>query len=142
MDTDFSSTDSPRFEHADALSVIRRWVALVNEGRARDVAALYSNEALLLPTFSPHALVTDAGRIGYFETLATRQGMQVSMHEKTLRIRSLTDEIKVASGIYRFSFEIDEEPLTFEARFTCVMDMSLEQPIQHHHSSQVPRTLG
>jgi len=97
---------------------------------------------MLLPTFSTHALDSEADRLDYFKTLASRQGPSVSLHEKTLRVRTLYSHLQIVSGIYRFSFEIDGEPLTFEARFTWVMDFSQERPIQHHHSSQLPRTLG
>jgi hypothetical protein len=125
-----------------AVGVINNWVEWNNAGDFRKVASLYSEEAVLQPTFSPHVLSTEEGRLKYFESLASRKGIQVSLHEKTLKIRPLSDSIQVASGIYRFSFEIDDEPLTFEARFTWVLDLSCDRPVKHHHSSQVPRTLS
>lgn len=125
-----------------AAAVVRQWVDAVNGGRPQDAAALYADDALLLPTFSTHALDGESGREEYLQNLASRQGLNVSLHEKTLRVRCLSGNVQVASGIYRFSFEIDGEPLTFEARFTWVMDFSKPRPIQHHHSSQLPRTLG
>lgn len=125
-----------------AIGVVKRWVDAINGGRPTEAATLYAKDALLLPTFSTHALDTEAGREEYLKMLASRQGLSVSLHEKTLRIRCVSECVQIASGIYRFSFEIDGEPLTFEARFTWVMDFSKEKPIQHHHSSQVPRNLG
>ncbi len=126
----------------DPVTIIRNWCQWNNEKRAEDVAGLYAEDAVLQPTFSNHVLMNDELRLQYFTSLGERKGLEVFLHEKTLKIRNLGAFICVASGIYRFSFEIDEEPLTFEARFTWVMDLSKDRPIQHHHSSQVPRTLG
>lgn len=137
-----SPIDHPAADSSHAEGVVRRWVEAINRGRPQEAAALYTGNALLLPTFSTHALDTEAGRNEYFQMLASRRGLSVSLHEKTLRIRCISESVQIASGIYRFSFEIDDEPLTFEARFTWVMDFSKPRPIQHHHSSQVPRTLG
>jgi hypothetical protein len=137
-----SHIDHPAADSSHAAGVVKMWVEAINGGRPQEAAALYAGDALLLPTFSTHALDTGTGRDEYFQMLASRQGLSVSLHEKTLRIRCLSESVQIASGIYRFSFEIDGEPLTFEARFTWVMDFSKPRPIQHHHSSQVPRTLG
>jgi hypothetical protein len=126
----------------DAVAVVRRWVEFVNSGDADGVENLYADHAVLLPTFSPHTINTRQQRGDYFRSLASRKGLQVSIHEKTVRIRALSPSIKVASGIYRFCFEVDDEPLTFEARFSYTMDLSKPHPIKQHHSSQVPRTLG
>lgn len=134
--------DSTAEDVSQAVGVVKTWLAAINSGRPQDAAALYADDALLLPTFSTHALDAEAGRDEYLRSLASRQGLSVSLHEKTLRIRFLSASVQIASGIYRFSFEIDGEPLTFEARFTWVMDFSKQCPIQHHHSSQLPRTLG
>ncbi len=137
-----SPINHPAADSSHAAGVIRKWVEAINGGRPEEAAALYASDAMLLPTFSTHAMDNKAGRDEYFQMLASRQGLSVSLHEKTLRVRCLSESVQIASGIYRFSFEIDGEPLTFEARFTWVMDFSKPRPIQHHHSSQVPRTLG
>lgn len=126
----------------DAASVVTRWMDYVNAGDVIGVTGLYAEHAVLLPTFSPHTINTAAQRSEYFDSLASRRGLQVSLHPKTLRVTSLSETVKVASGIYRFSFEVDEEPLTFEARFSFAMNIKKPNPIKHHHSSQVPRTLG
>jgi hypothetical protein len=63
------------------------------------------------------------------------------LHENTLRIHELGEGKELVSGIYRFEFKIDREPLVFEARFSLVIDRASPSPILHHHSSQLPRTL-
>jgi len=122
--------------------VILAWVDIANRRRPGTVYSLYADGSALLPTFSPHTLRTEDTRKGYFDLLASRPGMEVFLHEKTLRIQSIAPNIEIATGIYRFQFAIDDEPLVFEARFSFVMDLSLEAPILHHHSSQIPRTLS
>ena len=126
----------------DAATVVTRWMDCVNAGDVAGVTSLYATHAVLLPTFSPHTITTEEQREEYFNSLASRKGLQVSLHAKTLRVTSLSETVKVASGIYRFSFEVDDEPLTFEARFSFAMNVTKPRPIKHHHSSQVPRTLS
>ena len=134
-------SSSSNYKH-DPVTIIKNWCEWNHAGLAQDVAHLYAENAVLLPTFSPHVITSDAGRMEYFQTLGARKGLSISLHEKTLKVRDLGAGIHVVSGIYRFSFEIDDEPLTFEARFTWVLDLTKDRPIQHHHSSLVPRTLG
>lgn len=122
--------------------VIQLWLDAVNQRRTDEVLALYSPEALLLPTFSPHTLWTTEKRRGYFDQLASRPGMEVSLHEKTLKIQVVGPGVEMLTGIYRFQFAIDDEPLVFEARFSYLIDLNQAAPILHHHSSQIPRTLS
>jgi hypothetical protein len=126
----------------DAATVVTRWMDCVNAGDVAGVTSLYASHAVLLPTFSPHTITSEEQREEYFKSLASRKGLQVSLHAKTLRVMPLSETVKVACGIYRFSFEVDEEPLTFEARFSFAINITKPRPIEHHHSSQVPRTLA
>ena len=63
------------------------------------------------------------------------------MHEKTLMMRDITNEIHCVSGIYCWRFAIDGELFNFEARFGYTLNLALPAPIMHHHSSQIPRML-
>jgi hypothetical protein len=80
--------------------------------------------------------------MGYFEQLATRQGVGVKLHDKSLRTQLMSDTLHTLSGVYSFEFEVDQVLLSFPSRFTFVVDLSREKPILHHHSSQVPRNLS
>jgi hypothetical protein len=122
--------------------LVEVWVNAVNEKQLDCLLGMYAEDSILLPTFSPHTIRTLEGRRDYFERLATRKGLNVFLHERTLRVVALDSKYEVASGIYRWSFEIDDEPLGFEARFTYCVDLSRSSPIVHHHSSQIPRTLS
>ena len=121
--------------------VLDVWTSGVNSGALDQVVELYDEGAVLLPTFSNRSL-SDSPRIKeYFEKLFRHEEVQVSLHEKTLVTQALSESIYLMSGIYRWEMEIDDEPLSFEARFSYVLDLESSAPIMHHHSSQVPRML-
>lgn len=127
--------------YSDPLSVLQLWMAAINSGNSKAAGDLYAEKALLFPTFSSHALRTPEERFGYFDLLTKREQLQVTLHERTLHLNSLSEEHQVLCGIYRFSFVVDEQPLNFEARFSFLLDLEQQAPILHHHSSQVPRGL-
>jgi hypothetical protein len=122
--------------------VLFQWVTRVCAGDAAAIAALYHESAVLVPTFSPHTVITPEGVQQYFEQLASRKGLGVRLHSKALRKQSQSETLHTLSGICSFEFEVDQVLLSFPSRFTFVIDISLAQPIIHHHSSQVPRTLS
>jgi hypothetical protein len=122
--------------------VLFQWVSRVCSGNPDDIAALYHESAVLVPTFSPHTVITTEGVRNYFGQLATRDGLGVRLHNKALRKQSLSDTVHTLSGIYSFEFEVDQVLLSFPSRFSFMVDISLATPILHHHSSQVPRNLS
>jgi len=125
-----------------AEEVLFQWVSRVCSGNADDITALYHESAVLIPTFSPHTVITREGIRNYFGQLASRDGLGVRLHSKALRKHSQSETLHTLSGIYSFEFEVDQVLLSFPSRFTFVMDISLDKPILHHHSSQVPRNLS
>ena len=128
----------PNFAPNDLLV---EWARLVNERRLEGVLALYDESAVLIPTFSNRLLNTPE-RIGeYFETLCGREGLVLSLHEKPRLVTPVEGGLYALSGIYRWRFEVEGEPLDFEARFSFVLDLERRAPILHHHSSQIPRML-
>jgi hypothetical protein len=122
--------------------VLFQWVSRVCCGNPADIALLYDEKAVLIPTFSPHTVTSPDGVQGYFSQLATRQGLGVRLHNKALRVQSMSETLHTLSGIYSFEFEVDQVLLSFPSRFTFVVDITRERPILHHHSSQVPRNLS
>lgn len=125
-----------------AEEVLSRWISGICTGAIDEVESLYHETAVLVPTFSPHTVNTTQGIRQYFDQLATRNNLQVRLYDKSLKKQSLGCSSWVLSGIYAFEFEVDQLLLTFPSRFTFAVDLSLEQPIIHHHSSQVPRNLS
>jgi hypothetical protein len=128
-------------QQPSSLSIIKDWISLLNAGNLEALLALYADDCDILPTFSPRSLTNAEDRRAYFVQLAARPALRASLHENTLRIHELGEGKELVSGIYRFEFKIDREPLVFEARFSLVIDRASPSPILHHHSSQLPRTL-
>ncbi len=126
----------------NAEEVLFQWVSRVCSGSPDDIAALYHESAVLVPTFSPHTVVNTEGVRNYFGQLASRDGLGVRLHNTALRKQSFSDTLHTLSGIYSFEFEVDQVLLSFPSRFSFMVDISLERPILHHHSSQVPRNLS
>jgi len=117
------------------------WMHAVNAGNVENLLALYNENAVLIPTFSNRILNTPGKLRAYFETLGSREELSISLHEKTLISQGINEATFTLSGIYCWRFAVEGELLSFEARFTYVLDMSNPRSIMHHHSSQVPRTL-
>lgn len=122
--------------------VLDDWTQGVNTGAFDSVIGLYHEEAVLLPTFSNHIFADQAGITSYFEQLGARGHISIELHENTIRRQQHSGTLETISGIYGWRFDVENEPLTFEARFTFICDLGLTSPILHHHSSQVPQGLS
>lgn len=121
--------------------ILAQWMKAVNDGDVENLLGLYDSQAVLIPTFSNRILNTPAKLREYFEKLSSREELSIALHEKTLIIQELQNQVALMSGIYNWRFSVDGELLNFEARFSYVLDMSRHSPILHHHSSQIPRML-
>ncbi|RZV13528.1 nuclear transport factor 2 family protein [Aliarcobacter butzleri] len=121
--------------------ILEQWMQSVNNGNVENLLSLYDKDAVLIPTFSNRLLNTPDKLKNYFEKLGSREELSIALHEKTLLIQELKNEIYSLSGIYNWRFAVDGELLNFEARFSYIIDLSKPNPILHHHSSQIPRTL-
>ncbi len=121
--------------------ILKAWLQAVNNGDIECVMALYAENAVLIPTFS-NRLLNDTGKIrNYFESLNAREELSVALHEKTVTVQAISTSISALCGIYCWRFAVEHELLSFEARFSFVLDLALNNPIIQHHSSQIPRTL-
>ena len=121
--------------------ILKEWMQAINGGDVEALLALYDAKAVLIPTFSNRLLSKTASIREYFEKLAGREDLSIALHEKTLNIQPIKDDVYAMHGIYCWRFAIDGELLSFEARFSYVLDLALPNPIIQHHSSQIPRML-
>jgi hypothetical protein len=135
----FLSTRKQKMDKAREF--LKLWMGHVNGGNLEGVLALYHESAILIPTFSNRLLAKPEGIREYFERLFTRDEISIALHEKTLSIQPIQGELYSACGIYCWRFAIDGELLSFEARFSYLLDFSRPKPILQHHSSQIPRML-
>jgi len=121
--------------------ILEQWMKTINNGDLEGLLGLYDSHAVLIPTFSNRLLNTPEKLRQYFEKLGSREELSIALHEKTLIIQELQNQIFSLSGIYNWRFVVDGELLNFEARFSFTIDISKPNPILHHHSSQIPRML-
>lgn len=121
--------------------VLHSWLDGINSGAVDKAVSLYSENAVLLPTFSDKSLTDCKDREIYFAKLAAYKKLSVKLHDKFLLTQSLSSRLFIMNGIYCWRFELEGELLSFEARFTMAVDLDRPRPIINHHSSQIPRTL-
>ncbi len=121
--------------------VLRQWMSAVGDGDVEALTALYDARAVLIPTFSNRLLSNPESIRSYFERLCSREELSIALHEKTLGVTALSEQIQTLHGIYCWRFAVDGELLSFEARFSYVLDLGLSSPVLQHHSSQIPRML-
>jgi hypothetical protein len=120
---------------------LKTWMRRVNQAEIEPLLSMYNESAVLIPTFSNRLLGKPQAIREYFERLFSREELSLALHEKTLIIQNMRDEVWSMCGIYCWRFAIDGELLNFEARFSYLLDLALPAPILHHHSSQIPRMI-
>ncbi|MBS1196881.1 MAG: hypothetical protein H6R18_666 [Proteobacteria bacterium] len=124
-----------------AEDILKQWMSAVNDGELEALLGLYSDDAVLIPTFSSRLLNAPEKIRGYFQKLANREDLSIALHEKTVIVQPIQGNIVSLCGIYCWRFSVDGELLSFEARFSYVLDLDADRPIINHHSSQIPRVL-
>lgn len=125
----------------NTLDVLKEWMNGINTGNLEKLINLYDKEAVLIPTFSSRLLDTNEKIRDYFKKVSVKENLSISLHDKTVKIQEIGEQLFCVSGIYKWCFSIDKEPLTFEARFSYIFDLKKSSPILNHHSSQIPRSL-
>lgn len=121
--------------------VLKAWMDAVNNGDLEGLLALYDDSAVLIPTFSNRLLGKPEVIRDYFTKICSREDLSIALHDKTLNVQRIGGDIHAMNGIYCWRFSVDDELLSFEARFSYMLDLSRPKPIVHHHSSQIPRML-
>lgn len=121
--------------------LLKTWMLAINKGDIDGLLALYDEKAVVIPTFS-NRLLNEPWKIReYFERLCSREELSIACHEKTLIIHPIQNDVYSLCGIYCWRFAVDGELLSFEARFSYLVDLASSSPIIQHHSSQIPRML-
>ena len=121
--------------------IVERWIKLVHQRELENLLALYDHDAIIIPTFSDRIQNTPEKIREYFKKLFSRKNLKLTLHPKTIRTQQLNAILFVVSGIYQWKFTVEDELITYEARFTFVVDISKASPIIHQHSSQIPRMI-
>jgi hypothetical protein len=121
--------------------ILNKWMRCINKFNIDEVLSLYAAEAVILPTFSD-MILNNPGQIrSYFEKLGQRRALEIALHEKTVNTQFLEYGKSIIYGIYSWKFMVDNELMTYEARFSFLLDLEKSSPIIHHHSSAIPRMI-
>jgi len=119
--------------------IIDHWAEHFNNGNLEGLLDMYHEEATLLPTFSPNLLSTLEQIEEYFVRTIEHQASVEIDDGRTIK-KKLSENIYLMTGFYIFYFD-NNRKREFKSRFTFLIDLSTEKPIQHHHSSQISESL-
>ena len=120
-------------------TIVDHWAEYFNNGNLERLLDMYHEEATLLPTFSPNLLSTPEQIEEYFVRTIEHQASVEIDDGKTIK-NKLSENIYLMTGFYIFYFNNDRKR-EVKSRFTFLIDLSTEKPIQHHHSSQLSESL-
>ena len=120
-------------------NIIDHWAEHFNNGNLEHLLDMYHEEATLLPTFSPNLLSTLEQIEEYFVRTIEHQA-SVEIDDGKIIKKKLSENIYLMTGFYIFYFD-NNRKREVKSRFTFLIDLSTEKPIQHHHSSQISESL-
>lgn len=122
-------------QRAKIADQLQKWALALRTKDARQVAALYAPDAVLLPTLSKEIRQSPAAIIDYF-THFLKLDPRAEVVQQTIRN---FDQIATNSGIYKFITTINGAELVVMARFSFVYRKAGEDwQIIEHHSSMLP----
>lgn len=119
-------------------ALFTRWNAALGTGDAHQVAALYADDALLLPTKSSEARVTPEAREAYFrDFLKKYPGVKATIDADPARVIRVADRKATDTGHYTFT---TADGAQVKARYTFVYRQEADGTwrISSHHSSALP----
>ena len=116
--------------------IIDHWAEHFNNGNLERLLDMYHIEATLLPTFSPNLLSTPKQIEDYFfRTIEGQASVEID-DSQTIK-RKLSENMYLMSGAYVFCLK-KKSNTKYLSWFTFLIDLSVDSPIMHHHSSRVP----
>ena len=119
---------------SEIVALFEDWNAALQTGDPKQVAALYEEDAILLPTVSNQVRHNHQEIEDYF-TVFLAKGPKGVIDESNVR---LFGELAINSGVYTFSFS---DGAVVQARYTFVYRSNGESwKIVEHHSSQMPES--
>ena len=118
--------------------ILDSWIEGVNEMKLGEVAGLYAERAVLIPTFSPSIYNSEEGIGGYFDRITHQREVRVTVRGETVVEELQAGGTEIIGGIYDWCIVREGEESVFGARFTFVIATGEERPILHHHSSLLP----
>jgi uncharacterized protein (TIGR02246 family) len=126
-------------EREDVYAGVERWSAAFNSGDVEQIVRMYTDDALVLGTFSPGMISKPDDLLAYFKAAAAAK-LQVKLGDHSA-VALAKDAVAIA-GFYDFSRPAaDGQPVVVHARFSFVMvKKDGIWKIAHHQSSVRPKS--
>ena len=118
------------------LLIIDQWASFFNNGDLDGIVNLYHDNSTLLPTFLPNLLSTPKQIEDYFVKTIDGQASVEIDDSQTIK-RKLSENMYLMTGAYVFCLK-KKSNTKYLSWFTFLIDLSVDSPIMHHHSSRVP----
>ena len=117
-------------------NIIEQWADHFNNADMKAILSLYDDNATLLPTFLPKLLASNNEIKGYFD-VAFNGGASVEINFEDAISKELPGNIFLMTGSYVFCLGI-KGGKKYLSWYSFLIDLSVDSPIKHHHSSRVP----
>lgn len=115
---------------------LERWLQAISTGSPNAVIELYTDQSILLPTFSKMVHTTYEERLRYFSFFTSLKNLKGIVEEQHPKI---FDGIATNCGLYTFTFERSGKTVTTLARFSFTyIYKNGAWKIVSHHSSVLP----
>jgi hypothetical protein len=117
-------------------NVIEKWADYFNAGDLEGITSLYHRDSTLLPTFLPKLLSSKEQISGYFiAAIEGKASIEVNVSQSIKKV--ISEDIYLMTGSYIFCLPSNGKE-KYESWFSFLIDLSVDSPIRHHHSSRVP----
>ena len=116
------------------LKILHIWEKYFNNQNLKDILNLYHQKSSLIPTFTSDILLDYNDIKKYFLFLFKEQKRSVNIQNESIVEQQIVEKVYLSIGNYIFYLSQGRE---YPARFSFILDISLENPIKHHHSSQI-----
>ena len=117
-------------------NIVNHWVEYFNNGNLECILDMYHEGATLLPTFLPNLLTTPEQIEDYFVRTIEGQA-SVEIDDSQTISKKLSENMYLMTGVYIFCLK-KKSNTKYLSWFTFLIDLSVDSPIRHHHSSRVP----
>ena len=117
-------------------NIVDHWVEYFNNGNLECILNMYHEGATLLPTFLPNLLSTPEQIEDYFVRTIEGQA-SVEIDDSQTINKKLSENMYLMTGVYIFCLK-KQSNTKYLSWFTLLIDLSVDSPIRHHHSSRVP----
>ena len=116
--------------------IVDHWVEHFNNGNLECILDMYHKDATLLPTFLPNLLSNPEQIKDYFVRTVESQA-SVEIDDSQTINKKLSENMYLMTGRYTFCLKTKDN-IKYLSWFTFLIDLSVDSPIRHHHSSRVP----